>query len=138
MPKIKTFPENVVNLATQLRYFRRRDGLSQAEMAKKLGVSTSLYSKLEVGSETTMQRIEHFALVLHTTVDFLVNGSGTEFPPGDPANLPRLTDDVLERVLSMAMDPDMHATAVKIAEKSGQSPVTVMTRLVKAMVLGDV
>ena len=137
MPKRKIFPDNVVNLATQLRYFRRREGLSQAEMAKKLDVSVSLYTKLEIGAETTPQRIEHFALVLHTTPEFLTNGTGAEYPPGDPANLPRLTDEILNRVITMAMDSDMQSTAVKMAEKSGRTPVAVMTMLVKAMVLGD-
>ena len=54
-------------LGQQLRYFRTKLNLRQSEMAQRLGVSGSLYSKLEAGQlGTTPRRVEQFASKLQT------------------------------------------------------------------------
>ena len=138
MPRTKIFPPGEVNLATQLRYFRKKLALSQAEMAEKLGVSISLYTKLEIAAITTnSRRIDRFAAALHTTPEFLQYGTGTEYPAGDPANLPRLTDEMLTKILTLAADPEIQAASQKISASTGRTPVQTMVMLIKAMVLGD-
>ncbi len=125
-------------LATQLRYFRRKLGLKQVEMAEKLGVSPSLYTKLEVNAtETTPRRVEKFAIALHTTPEFLLKGTGPEYLPGSPEAAPKLTDQVLRKILAFVMKEDTLEAARKLAESTAQDPVTVMSTLVKGMILGD-
>ncbi|MGN0867492.1 MAG: helix-turn-helix domain-containing protein [Oligosphaeraceae bacterium] len=138
MPKTKQFPANEVSLATQLRYFRRKLGLKQVEMADKLGVSQSLYTKLEVNATaTTPRRVEKFAIALHTTPEFLLKGTGPEYLPGSPEAAPKLTDQVLRKILAFVMKEENLEAARKLAESTAQEPVAVMSTLVKGMILGD-
>lgn len=140
MPKNKVFPEGEVSLATQLRYFRHKLGMNQRDMAEMLGFSLSLYTKLEVGIiKTTAKRLERIAYALHTTVRFLTEGNGPEVDPTNPNSRPRLTDETLEKVLTLACDPEIQATADKLAQASngGLKRLQALTMLVKAMILGD-
>ena len=138
MPKIKKFPEGEVCLATQLRYFRKKLALSQTEMAAKLGVSLSLYTKLEVNAtSTTPRRLEKFAEALQTTTEFLLHGTGEEFVGGVDENAPRLTDELLEQILVLATDPQIRTAAEKIAESTHRTPTQTLVMLVKAMLLEE-
>ena len=136
MAKYEKIKEGTICLATQLRYFRKKLGLKQAAMAEKLGVSQSLYTKLEVNaSQTTPRRIEEFAYALHTTPAFLTHGTGPEYLPGSPEAAPRLTDELLRKILEFATNEDTISSARKMAEESGKDLVAVMTVLVKGMLL---
>lgn len=138
MPKIKVFPEGEISLATQLRYFRKKLGLSQSEMAEKMGVSQSLYTKLEVNAaSTTTRRIEKMAEALHTSTEFLLHGTGPEVVSGEEFCAPRLTDELLEQILTLAGDPEIRSAAEKIAEVTQRTPIQTLVTLVKAMVVGD-
>ncbi|GEM_PF-5330978 len=138
MPKVKVFPEGEVSLATQLRYFRKKLALSQAEMATKLGVSQSLYTKLEVNAATTTpRRVEKMAEALQTSVEFLLHGTGVENTAVEVPASPRLTDELLEQILTLAADPEIRSAADKIAEATQRTPMQTLVMLVKAMVLGD-
>ena len=138
MPKIKKFPEGEVCLATQLRYFRKKLALSQTEMAAKLGVSLSLYTKLEVNAtSTTPRRLEKFAEALQTTTEFLLHGTGEEFVSGVDETAPRLTDELLEQILVLATDPQIRTAAEKIAESTHRTPTQTLVMLVKAMLLEE-
>ncbi len=137
MPKHKAFPEGQISLATQLRYFRKKLGLTQVEMAARLGISHSLYTKLEVDNiTTTRKRVEEFAVTLHTTPAFLLKGEGAEHPAGTPEACPRLTDELLHKILAFVMDPENQAAARKLAEASPEkSPEKVMATFLKGMIL---
>lgn len=60
----------------KIKWIRERSGLSQEDMAEKLGLATSTYSKMEQGRiNISLQRLEKIASILGmNTVDLLENG----------------------------------------------------------------
>lgn len=64
-----------------LKYYRMRDGLSQSELAKKLGVSPSTISMYEIGQrEPDFETEEAIADLFNTDLNTL-RGRDTERPP---------------------------------------------------------
>ena len=60
----------------KIKWIRERSGLSQEDMAEKLGLATSTYSKMDQGRiNISLQRLEKIASILGmNTVDLLENG----------------------------------------------------------------
>ena len=60
----------------QLRILRKRDGLTQAEVAARLGVDRSTYAKYENGqSEPNFEMLQKLADLFRSSADFLIGGT---------------------------------------------------------------
>lgn len=71
-------------LPETIRYFRKRAGLSQAEVAAALQISPSAYSALERGiSSISRARLQKIARILHCTAEELL--AEAELPAGEDA-----------------------------------------------------
>ena len=132
--------QNIV--AQQLRYFRKKLGLKQSEMAKRLGVSVSLYSKLESGQiATTPGRLEKFATQLQTSVEFLTTGQGPEHvdnyavAPG-AEELSRLSLDALQRLVELSQDPKLIALAEQVAPTLRVVPQRALAVVIRTILMG--
>ncbi|MBO4619339.1 MAG: helix-turn-helix transcriptional regulator [Victivallales bacterium] len=132
--------QNIV--AQQLRYFRKKLGLKQSEMAQRLGVSVSLYSKLESGQiDTTSRRLEQFAARLQTSVEFLTTGQGPEHvdnyttAPGSE-ELSRLSLDALERLVGLAQDPKLTTLAEQVAPTLRVTSQRALAVVIRTILLG--
>ena len=133
--------QNIV--AQQLRYFRKKLGLKQSEMAERLGVSVSLYSKLESGQiDTTPRRLEQFAARLQTSVEFLTTGNGPEtadssftMGPGTE-ELSRLSLDALERLVELSQNAKLTALAEQVAPTLRVTPQRALAVVIRTILLG--
>lgn len=93
-----------VVMGKRIRIFRKQQGLTQATLAKKVGISTSFMGHIERGSRVaSLETLLSLSDVLNVSLDVLVTGAGPE-PINNPANNAsvnykmRLLNDVL-RVL---------------------------------------
>lgn len=60
----------------QLKILRKRDGLTQAEIAARLGVDRSTYAKYENGqSEPNFEMLQKLADLFRSSADFLIGGT---------------------------------------------------------------
>lgn len=67
----------------QLKILRKRDRMTQAEVAIRLGVDRSTYAKYETGqSEPNFEMITKLATLYGVSVDFLIGGSKTPTASG--------------------------------------------------------
>jgi transcriptional regulator with XRE-family HTH domain len=67
------------NLGYRLKQLRKDSGLSQTDLALKIGVSYSQYRRYELkGVQPPADIINKLADALNTTVDFLLNGNANE------------------------------------------------------------
>ena len=128
------------NLGTQLRYFRKKLTLGQKEMAEHLGVSLSLYSKLESQQvQTSVRTIGKFSKILHTSVDFLTTGAGEEVvvPSVEPpsAEITKISDECLSRIIELARRDDLKEVAEKLAESMKSSPERAFALMIKTIIM---
>jgi len=130
-------------LGQQLRYFRTKLNLRQSEMAQRLGVSGSLYSKLEAGQlGTTPRRVEQFASKLQTSVEFLTTGQGPErvdsyAAPAVSAELTRISLESLERLVELSQDPKLLALADQVAPTLRVTPQRALAVVIRTLLLGN-
>lgn len=75
-----------MSLSEQLYTLRRRSGLSQEQLAEKLGVSRQAVSKWESGASTPeSEKLIAISRYFNVTVDHLINGTSVEpSPAGSP------------------------------------------------------
>ena len=130
-------------LGQQLRFFRKKLGLKQAEMALRLGVSNSLYSKLESGQiSTTPRRLEKFAAQLQTSVEFLTTGQGVEHVdtysavPG-AMELRSLSLDALQSLVELTQDSKLSALAAQVAPTLRVTPQRALAVVIRTILLGN-
>ena len=65
-------------LKDRLRQSRKKQSLSQAEMAAKLGVSRRSYGLYELGkTRPTADKLQRMAQTLHVSTDWLLTGTAT-------------------------------------------------------------
>lgn len=84
------------NFASMLKYLRVRNGLSQAELAKKLDVSRSRIGMYETGGrEPGLETLERIADFFNVDMNFLL---GKEKPPAQGEGL-QLTEDEASIIL---------------------------------------
>ena len=71
--------QNNTNLGDRLKQLRKDSGLSQTDLALKIGVSYSQYGRYELkGVQPPADILNKLADVLNTTVDFLLNGNAQD------------------------------------------------------------
>ena len=62
----------------RLRYLREHQELSQAEVSKRLGISSSSYSRYECGTnEPSLDILKKLAILFDCSVDYLLEIDGT-------------------------------------------------------------
>ena len=67
----------------QLKILRKRMGLTQAEVASKLGIDRSTYAKYETGqSEPNLEMINKISTLYDTSLDLLITGTSTPTSTG--------------------------------------------------------
>ena len=130
------------NLGTQLHYFRRKLYLRQPEMAERLGMSLSLYSKLEANRVTTpLRTIARIARILNTSVEFLQDGSGVEdLGPrqrtAEEIELAGATEEQVLQVVSLATREDLRRLAEQVAGNLNVSKEHALAMIIRTMLLG--
>ena len=78
-----------MDLTTTLQYYRKRQGLSQVELAEALDVSRQTISKWETGAALPAAEHLHALSKLYgVTVDTLLNGAAEDAPLSEPDSLP--------------------------------------------------
>ena len=78
-----------MDLTTTLQYSRKRQGLSQVELAEALDVSRQTISKWETGAALPAAEHLHALSKLYgVTVDTLLNGAAEDAPLSEPDSLP--------------------------------------------------
>jgi transcriptional regulator with XRE-family HTH domain len=65
------------NLATRVKKIRLQRGLSQTQLATKLGIGYMNIANLETGRVTNPRYLSELASALQTTVSYLVDGNKT-------------------------------------------------------------
>ena len=94
-------------LAVDLKVFRRRSGLSQAEVAKLLGIHRSQLSKFERGTRQPSME--------HVTILCLIYG--TRVPEFCVAALPQFEDALAERLQALLAENIEPSIALKTLAK---------------------
>lgn len=75
-----------MNLETKLARLRKREGLSQAEVAEKLDVSRQAVSRWKAGeSRLSTDNIQTLSKLYHVQLDYLLNEREDEPPAPAPA-----------------------------------------------------
>lgn len=62
----------------RIRYFRKRAGLTQADVAERMGLKLNTYSKMEREGRITVDRLLKLAQILDVDYDLLVSGKEKE------------------------------------------------------------
>ena len=134
-----------ITLGGQLRHFRRKLCLRQPEMARHLGVSMSLYSKLEANLLVSPPHtVARFASILNTTVEFLTRGTGPESVPPQSDNAPGqdaagkapvLTDENLRRIIRLAQREDLREAAETVAKSMKSTPEHALAVIIRTILL---
>lgn len=132
-----------ISVGTQLRYFRGKLWLKQREMAQILGISFSLYSKLESGHTTIPERtVARLASILNTSVEFLTTGQGDEsLPPPRPTREQRtissFSDEDLLNIINLALRDDLQRLAREVAANMSTTPRHAMAIIIRSILQGD-
>lgn len=109
------------DIAARLKILRRRLKLTQTGMAARLGVSLSLYSKLEIGRNKLRPALaKNICRNFAVPESWLLEGKGTlpeeifaDIPPGK-GTLPPVGQ--LEEIVRMAQNPQFRELAQQIAD----------------------
>lgn len=88
-----------------LKYLRNREGLSQAELADKLGLSKSTISMYEVGRrEPDFETLESIADLFNVDMNFLLGKEDSEnkasLSPKDTRDIEKILDQTREQLLT--------------------------------------
>lgn len=91
----------MVNLPLFIRMVREAQGVPQAELAKKMGVSQSAVTQFEkMKSTLSIDTIAKAASILNLNQDFILTGTGNPYKSSSPKKIIRLflTEDPLGRI----------------------------------------
>ena len=88
-----------MKLNEKILYYRKRAGLSQEELASRVGVSRQAVSKWELGDATPeVDKLLALAGVFGVTTDELLSETDPEAPPPPPSDPPQAAPDLSQRV----------------------------------------
>jgi transcriptional regulator with XRE-family HTH domain len=86
-----------MTVAKKIRLLRQRKGLSQEEVALKLGISVPALSKIETGTtDVNISRIEQIAALFGVTLMALLQWDG-EGQPGSNEEIESLSQKLINR-----------------------------------------
>ncbi len=121
----------------RLKILRKRLGCTQAQMAERLQVSLSLYSKLEIGiGKASAALIEKICRQFGLSESWLLQGTG-DLPadialPAESASAPAMpSEEQIIRILELSQEPATRALAGQIAETLQISLAQALAVLVK-------
>lgn len=90
---------NIMNITSKrLRKLREEMGLSQGELAKKLGISRTAYVKYETGESKPMRKLQELSDLFNVSIDYLL---GNDIESKEKPNDNVLTND-MNQFLSQA------------------------------------
>ena len=70
----------VLKTAERIKELREKNNLTQSELARKMGITRSSVNAWEMGiSVPSTEKIAELSLLFHTTTDYLLGLSQTEF-----------------------------------------------------------
>ncbi len=66
----------VIDVANKIRYLREKTGMTQTDLAKKLGISRSAVNSWEMSlSSPSISNIIEMSRIFHVTVDYILSTS---------------------------------------------------------------
>ena len=66
----------ILNIADRIRYLREKTGMTQTDLAKKLGISRSAVNSWEMSLSTpSIVNIIEMSRIFHVTADYLLSSS---------------------------------------------------------------
>ena len=66
----------ILNIADRIRYLREKTGMTQTDLAKKLGISRSAVNSWEMSLSTpSIANIIEMSRIFHVTADYLLSSS---------------------------------------------------------------
>ena len=87
---------NLIKIGLKIAYYRKLQGMTQEELAEKVGVSRQAVSKWETGeAQPEITKLKALADVFGVTTDFLLDDSKDSF-----TSAPEAKPDAVDRVLS--------------------------------------
>ena len=135
MPRVETPEYDHGVLAENLREFRKQLALSQGEMAERLGISKSLYAKLELAMAVTSRRTaRRMAETLGTTLDYLLHRTGERVAPSAvPAVDAVPSEEMVRRILELSRREDVIALTKQTANTLKIAPVQACAMIVRTL-----
>ena len=116
MPRVETPEYDHGVLAENLREFRSQLAMSQGEMAAHLGISKSLYAKLELALAVTSRRTaRRMAETLGTTLEYLLHRQGERRAPSAADLDTAPSEETVRRILELARREDVVALTKQTA-----------------------
>jgi len=116
MPRVETPEYDHGVLAENLREFRSHLALSQGEMAEHLGISKSLYAKLELAMAVTSRRTaRRMADTLGTTLEYLLHKTGEKTVANAAVADAVPSEEMLRHILELARRDDVVALTKQTA-----------------------
>ena len=135
MPRVETPEYDHGILAENLREFRKQLALSQGEMAERLGISKSLYAKLELAMAVTSRRTaRRMAETLGTTMDYLLYKTGDKVAPSAMAAADVVpSEEMVRRILELAHREDVIALTKQTVNTLKISPAQACAMIVRTI-----
>ena len=106
-------------ISERIKALRERRGLTQPQVAERVGVQNRTYQNWEAGGGTSGDNYERLAEVLGVSYDYLVIGESATPPPADIlARLARI-ESVLEQIQgALDLDSDLEAAELEQDEEA--------------------
>ena len=93
------------DMGRRIRQLRKKEALTQEELAQKVGISASFMGHVERGSRVaSLETFVALCNVLRVTPQYLLNKSLTTFDPYMPANMTPENRSKLSEFLRLAQD----------------------------------
>lgn len=131
-----------VVVGKRLGLVRNAQGLTQAQVADRLGVSLSYYSKLEVGVGQMSPQLQFtYCSKFGVDQDWLLHGGKDAWQTQAPRRTAKAAADYasaealarLEQIVALVLTPDNHELAVEMAKRMKISVTRAMAMIVRAV-----
>ncbi len=135
MPRVETPEYDHGVLAENLRDFRKQLAMSQGEMAEHLGISKSLYAKLELAMAVTSRRTaRRIAEILGTTLDYLLYKTGDKTAPSAASAVDVVpSEEMVRRILELAHREDVVALTKQTVNTLKIAPIQACAMIVRTL-----
>ena len=108
-----------MSIGNRVRKARKDKGMSQIELATKVGISQSALSELENGESVSTTKIASFASALGVSALWLESGKGQEkaLPSSEASEIDRIIELITLYKESSALGRSMILDAARFADK---------------------